>query len=65
MYTSIEGVLRSNIEEVDKNSSPAPLQEGGAGKPHVEWRKPLEVEADEGLSVGASDLYQEEDYPDK
>lgn len=65
MYTSIEGVLRSNIEEVDKNSSPAPLQEGGVGKPYVEWRKPLEVEVDEGLSVGASDLYQEEDYPDK
>ena len=31
----------------------------------VEWRKPLEVEVDEGLSVCASDLYQEEDYPDK
>ena len=31
----------------------------------VEWREPLEVEVDEGLSVGASDLYQEEDYPDK
>ena len=31
----------------------------------VEWRKPLEVEVDEGLSVGASDLYQEEDYPNK
>ena len=31
----------------------------------VEWRKPLEVEVDEGLSVCASDLDQQEDHPNK
>ena len=31
----------------------------------VEWRKPLEVEVDEGLSVCASDLDQKEDHPNK
>lgn len=47
-------------------SLPAPLQEGGAGKHMiVEWRKPLEVEVDEGLSVCASDLDQQEDHPNK
>lgn len=35
MYTSIEGVLRSNIE-VDKNSSPPPHQLSDEGKLYYE-----------------------------
>ena len=36
MYTSIERVLRSNIEEVDKNSSPPPHQLSDEGKLYYE-----------------------------
>ena len=31
----------------------------------VEWRKPLEVEVDEGLGVCTPDLDQQEDHPNK